>query len=554
MRAIPHRFNDQKAGGTGLRDDSSPSPLSPTAALAARILGFALLCYLLASPQVSPLVAGTDIRLIPFHAALLNLAFMLRPKSELPWYAVIYAAVVLACQSGAVSPFDFARTVIEVGQTLVFSLIVRHYFPMSRTVGRPEGVLGYAFSGLGICAVGGALVLAAAVMVDMSADLVRRELAGDPALIWRHWWLGYTCSYIAIASSIRLIILRGSKLPEDVPDDPKERRTFVLMTLALLAISVIMFPSHDITPLDLPPDVRIAMTVVPAPFGFALAARFRGMGAAFAILILTPLALFSVTGPHAFANWSDLPPMATPMHVFLIMTSLTCWTLAAISRQRGWAIAEAAEARNAKARFVAQMNHELRTPLNAILGFSELIRMQNLREMRHALGPIQNIHASGQRLLAMIEGLLSQADRGTAVFELEKQPVHLATAIGDAVDELKDQYEEQRFTAEVIADEQLMIEADPRALRQMLHVLLGYALRFAGPGSSVTVRAQEVGSDTVLEVDSTGLINAVADDRDKIEIQLVNALSLAHGARLTVVQRDRGERLSRLTFFATRAA
>jgi hypothetical protein len=50
------------------------------------------------------------------------------------------------------------------------------------------------------------------------------------------------------------------------------------------------------------------------------------------------------------------------------------------------------------------------------------------------------------------------------------------------------------------------------------------------------------------------LINAAADDRDKIEVQLVDALALAHGARLMIVHSDRRSRVARLTFFATRAA
>jgi signal transduction histidine kinase len=554
MRAIPHRFVAKSAAAATQAAPVALMRARPALISTANILGFALLCHLLAFPQMSPSVAGTDVRLISLPAALLNLAFMLRPKWEMPIYALIFGAIMLTFHSGEHLTFDIVRVAIEIGQTLVFSLIVRRHFPMTRTVGRPDGVLGYAFTGFGLSAVGGALVIAAASMMNLTVHEIRHELAGDPALIWRHWWLGYTCSYIAIAASIRLLILRGSKLPEDIPDRPEERRAFVIMTATLMAVAIIMFPVQDISWLDLPADVRVAMTVVPAPFGFALAARFRGMGAATAILILTPMAILTVTGPNSFRNWGDLPPMATPMHVFLIMTSITCWALAAISRQRGWAIAEAAEARNAKARFVAQMNHELRTPLNAILGFSELIRMQNLREMREALGPIQNIHASGQRLLAMIEGLLSQADRGTTVFELEKQPVRVKDAVVDSLHELMAQYEEQQCEARLSADEHIMIEADPRALRQMLHVLLAYPLRFAGPGSGVVVRAMGVGSDTVIEVDSTALINAVADDRDKIEIQLVSALALAHGARLTVVQRNRGERLSRLTFFATHSA
>ena len=61
-------------------------------------------------------------------------------------------------------------------------------------------------------------------------------------------------------------------------------------------------------------------------------------------------------------------------------------------------------------------------------------------------------------------------------------------------------------------------------------------------------------TDAIIEVSARGLINAAADDRDKIEVQLVEALALAHGARLTIIESDRCMRIARLTFFATRAA
>jgi hypothetical protein len=68
------------------------------------------------------------------------------------------------------------------------------------------------------------------------------------------------------------------------------------------------------------------------------------------------------------------------------------------------------------------------------------------------------------------------------------------------------------------------------------------------------VSAEHVGTETIVEISSRGLISAAADDRDKIEVQLVDALALAHGARLKIIQSDRSMRIARLTFFATRAA
>jgi two-component system cell cycle sensor histidine kinase PleC len=231
--------------------------------------------------------------------------------------------------------------------------------------------------------------------------------------------------------------------------------------------------------------------------------------------------------------------------------------IAATSRQLKLALNDALEASRMKSRFIAMLNHELRTPLNAILGFSELMRMRQLRQLDDAIGPVENIHASGQRLLAMIEGLLNQADHGASVFELEKQPVEVSSAIAAAIDDRGGEFAELAdfgVTVSAIAREGLVIDADPRALRQMLTVLLTYPLRFVGPDGRITVSAEHDATDTIIEVSSRGLINAAADDRDKIEVQLVEALALAHGARLTIIQSDRCMRIARLTFFATRAA
>jgi hypothetical protein len=46
----------------------------------------------------------------------------------------------------------------------------------------------------------------------------------------------------------------------------------------------------------------------------------------------------------------------------------------------------------------------------------------------------------------------------------------------------------------------------------------------------------------------------VPDEIDKVEFQLVNALALAHGARLSFKTTGSSGRTARLRFFATRAA
>jgi cell cycle sensor histidine kinase DivJ len=290
------------------------------------------------------------------------------------------------------------------------------------------------------------------------------------------------------------------------------------------------------------------------PFVLAMAARFRAYGSAIGVLIFSIVAILSMTGPHASVNWVGTVRPVTPTHMLLLVTAATSMVIAATSRQLKLALNEALEASQLKSRFIAMLNHELRTPLNAILGFSELMRVRQLKQFDDAIGPLANIHASGQRLLAMIEGLLNSADHGASAFELEKESVELSTALAAAVDDMSGELADFGVTISVSAREHLWIEADPRALKQMLAVLLTYPLRFVGPGGRVSISAEHVGTDTIIEINSRGLINAAADDRDTIEVQLVDALALAHGARLTIVHSDRSSRIARLTFFATRAA
>ena len=333
-----------------------------------------------------------------------------------------------------------------------------------------------------------------------------------------------------------------------------ERRRFIGLILTILLVCSFAFPIADLSWLGLPPDVMLAKRLLPMPFVLAMAARFRAYGSAVAVLIFSTTAILSVTGPNASSNWVGAVPPVTPTHALLLVTASTSMVIAATSRQLKLALNEALEASQMKSRFIAMLNHELRTPLNAILGFSELMRMRKLREIDDAIGPLANIHASGQRLLAMIEGLLNSADHGASAFELDKQPIEIGGALIGAVDDMGGELRQLGVGVSIATREELMIDADPRALKQMLAVLLAYPLRFVGPDTRIVISAEHIATDTIIEIKSRGLISAAADDRDKIEVQLVDALALAHGARLTVIQSDRSSRIARLTFFATRAA
>jgi len=500
-----------------------------------------------------PLVPGTELQLISVPMALFALGLMLRPATEAPLYCLIYVLASIQPDLGS-RDFDFvlARVAVETFQTVAIVCITVRFF--WTRLGDPLATGMWAAMTLSITAAGAGLMVALGSAIPLSPAAFARDWGGSETMAWRTWWLGGACSYMSLGAPAAALITLRHRLRNVLSSPGWERRRFIGLIIAVFLVSLFAFPISDMSWLGLPPDVMLAKRLLPMPFVLALAARFRAYGSAIGVLIFSVVTVFSLTGPHAQANWTGMTPPTTPMHVLLLVTAATSMVIAATSRQLKLALNEALEASQMKSRFIAMLNHELRTPLNAILGFSELMRMRQLRELDDAIGPLANIHASGQRLLAMIEGLLNSADHGANAFELDKHPIEIGAALASAVDDMTGEFAEAGVAVSIETREQLWIDADPRAMKQMLSVLLTYPLRFVGPGTRIELLAEHAATDTIVEVSSRDLINAAVDDRDKIETQLVAALALAHGARLTIRTSDRSSRIARLTFFATRAA
>jgi two-component system cell cycle sensor histidine kinase PleC len=154
----------------------------------------------------------------------------------------------------------------------------------------------------------------------------------------------------------------------------------------------------------------------------------------------------------------------------------------------------AEDASNAKSAFLANMSHELRTPLNAVIGFSEI--------MSQALfGPLgdpryqqysKDILASGQLLLDLINDILDMAKIEAGKFNLSPRPLDPLDAIEQAVRLVRRRAEDKGLQLIVDAPELPEIEADHRAVKQMLLNLLSNAVKFTHKGGiMVEARADE---------------------------------------------------------------
>ncbi|MBZ8140241.1 PAS domain-containing sensor histidine kinase [Rubrivivax gelatinosus] len=147
----------------------------------------------------------------------------------------------------------------------------------------------------------------------------------------------------------------------------------------------------------------------------------------------------------------------------------------------------AEEASRAKSEFIANISHELRTPLQAIIGFSELGMVRGRAQERLA-SMFGDIHAAGQRMLALVNDLLdvSKIESTVGTFHLER--TDLRPLIREVVREIDPLLARRRLHLELrLSDGPLVAKVDPLRFQQVVRNVLANAVRFSPDGAAITV-------------------------------------------------------------------
>ena len=168
-------------------------------------------------------------------------------------------------------------------------------------------------------------------------------------------------------------------------------------------------------------------------------------------------------------------------------------------------------ANQAKSEFLANMSHELRTPLNAINGFSEIM----VAEMYGPVGDARykdyarDILNSGQHLLALINDILDMSKIEAGKMNLRFEPVALEDVAEDAIRLVRNRAEAAGLELRLDCNDLPEVEADYRAIKQVLLNLLSNAIKFTPRGGTITVRAERrddpLGERVRVMVQDTGI-------------------------------------------------
>ncbi|MCW5774576.1 MAG: hypothetical protein KIT16_23230, partial [Rhodospirillaceae bacterium] len=168
----------------------------------------------------------------------------------------------------------------------------------------------------------------------------------------------------------------------------------------------------------------------------------------------------------------------------------------------------AEHANRAKTEFLAHMSHEMRTPMNAILGFTEMMS-------KEVFGPVGSpkykeylghVATSGQHLLQVINNILDLAKVEAGKWVMEEELVDVGRLVADTLQLVGERARAAGVRLEADkAGPPLILQGDPRLLRQILLNLVVNGIKFTEHGGRVRVawRLEETGA-AAIAVSDTG--------------------------------------------------
>jgi signal transduction histidine kinase/ActR/RegA family two-component response regulator len=186
-----------------------------------------------------------------------------------------------------------------------------------------------------------------------------------------------------------------------------------------------------------------------------------------------------------------------------------------IARERAEALKLAQRHSAVKDQFLATMSHEMRTPLHGILGLSRLVqgRLPDKagapRETRHQVALIER---TGEHLLGIINDVLDFSRIEAGKLTIERAPFDLQGLLRDALalQNVAATDKGLKLRVEVTLPEPCWVHGDAARLRQILHNLVGNAVKFTDHGE-VSLRVWRMpghsparAHDVILEVTDTG--------------------------------------------------
>ena len=169
-----------------------------------------------------------------------------------------------------------------------------------------------------------------------------------------------------------------------------------------------------------------------------------------------------------------------------------------------WAVRPVEIAWEQQKQFLANASHELKTPLTVILSNADML--ENTGDKEQNSRRVEHIHAEALRMKKLVEDMLTLAKSDTADKPTAFHPVDISDLVTGAVLVYEPiAFDEGKALTYAIAAN-LCLSGDAAKLRQVVHILLDNALKYAPVGGAIHVAlAREEHKALLLTVENEGI-------------------------------------------------
>lgn len=151
--------------------------------------------------------------------------------------------------------------------------------------------------------------------------------------------------------------------------------------------------------------------------------------------------------------------------------------------------------------FLAELSHEFRSPLTAINGYAELLMYQHSdNEKTH--GMVKLVKQEAERLERLVDNFLDYQRVNYSEELLARSTFELRPILEDLVVHYKTTCPRHDI---ILSAEDVSLEADSEKLLQLLHNLIGNAIKYSPEGGNVYIELVKEEELSILSVRDTGI-------------------------------------------------
>ncbi len=163
-------------------------------------------------------------------------------------------------------------------------------------------------------------------------------------------------------------------------------------------------------------------------------------------------------------------------------------------------------AQKSRMEFVVHLGHELKTPLNTLALYSEMLLDLGDTDEAERISAVNTIHDEVERLVGLVNNLLSITRLEMGTLSLERQRVRLADFLEDIQLSLGRAATQSDIQIDVTTPKELdAVMVDKDLLRIAINNLVSNAIKYNKPGGSVSIAAEESDEAVLIRVSDTGI-------------------------------------------------